>query len=32
MLHQARLTTETWHEFPDDFVDVADRLKTKAPR
>ena len=35
MLSEARLTTETWHQFLDDFVDdpkLAARFKTQAPR
>ncbi|MCW6531253.1 hypothetical protein NED98_13470 [Sphingomonas sp. MMSM20] len=33
MLSQARLTTNTWHQFLDDFVDdpeLANRLKAQA--
>ena len=35
MLSEARLTTKTWHQFLDDFVDdpeLAARFKTQAPR
>ena len=35
MLNEARLTTRTWHQFLNDFVDdpeLATRLKTQAPR
>ncbi|CCW17095.1 Mobile element protein [Sphingobium indicum BiD32] len=35
MLSQARLTTKTWHQFLDDFVDdpeLAARFKTQASR
>ncbi len=35
MLSEARLTTRTWHQFLDDFVDdpeLAARFKTQAPR
>jgi hypothetical protein len=35
MLTEARLTTTTWHQFLDDFVDdpeLAARFKTKALR
>ena len=35
MLRDARITTETWHAFLDDFVDDADlvaRIKAKSPR
>ena len=35
MLSEARLTTNTWHQFLDDFVDdpeVATRFKTQASR
>ncbi len=35
MLSQARLTTNTWHQFLDDFVDdpeLANRLKAQASR
>lgn len=35
MLSEARLTTETWHQFLNDFVDdpeLAARFKTTAPR
>ena len=34
-LRGARITTETWHEFLDDFVHDADlvaRIKTQSPR
>jgi len=35
MLSDARLTTKTWHQFLDDFVDdpeLAARFKTQAAR
>jgi hypothetical protein len=35
MLRAARITTETWHAFLDDFVDDAKlvaRFKAKSPR
>lgn len=35
MLRDARITTETWHAFPDDFVDDAElvvRIKAQSPR
>lgn len=35
MLSEARLTTKTWHQFLDDFVDdpeAAARFKTQASR
>lgn len=35
MLRAARITTETWHEFLNDFVHDADlvaRIKTQSPR
>src|SRR6056297_3480 len=35
MIRAARITTKTWHEFLDDFVDDADlvaRIKAKSPR
>jgi len=35
MRRGARITTETWHEFLDDFVHDADlvaRIKTQSPR
>jgi hypothetical protein len=35
MLSEARLTTTTWHQFLDNFVDdpeLAARFKTQAPR
>lgn len=35
MIRAARITTKTWHEFLDDFVDdtnLAARLKAKALR
>jgi len=35
MIRAARLTTQTWHEFLDDFVDDPDlvaRIKAKSPR
>ena len=35
MLRAARITTETWHAFLDDFVDDKDlvaRIKAQAPR
>ncbi|MEO3478160.1 hypothetical protein AAFO90_10820 [Phaeobacter sp. CAU 1743] len=34
MIGDARITTETWHEFLEDFVDDAelvDRIKAKSP-
>ena len=35
MLRHARITTETWHAFLDDFVDDAElvaRIKAQSPR
>lgn len=35
MLRDARITTETWHAFLDDFVDDAElvaRIKAQLPR
>ena len=35
MLRDARVSTETWHEFLDDFVDDEDlvaRIKAQSPR
>lgn len=35
MLRDARVTTETWHTFLDDFVDDEDlvaRIKAQSPR
>ena len=35
MIREARLTTQTWHDFLDDFVDDTDlvaRIKAKSPR
>lgn len=35
MIRAARLTTQSWHEFLDDFVDDPDlvaRIKAKSPR
>ena len=35
MIQTARITTKTWHEFLDDFVDDADlvtRIKAQSPR
>lgn len=35
LIKTARLTTKTWHEFLDDFVDGTDivlRIKAKSPR
>lgn len=35
MIRAARLTTQTWHEFLDDFVDdpeLVTRIKAKSPR
>ena len=35
MIHDARITTKTWHEFLEDFVDDAElvaRIKAKSPR
>ena len=35
MIRDARITTETWHEFLEDFVDdaeIAARIKAKSPR
>jgi hypothetical protein len=35
LIKAARLTTRTWHEFLDDFVDDKDlvlRIKAKLPR
>lgn len=35
LIKAARLSTKTWHEFLDDFVDDADlvlRIKAKSPR
>jgi hypothetical protein len=35
MLRDARITTETWHAFLDDFVDDAElvvRIKAQSPR
>jgi len=35
MLRAARVTTETWHEFLDDFVhdaDIVARIKAQSPR
>ena len=35
MIRDARITTETWHEFLEDFVDDAElvaRIKAKSPR
>ncbi|PTE20690.1 hypothetical protein C5F48_16070 [Cereibacter changlensis JA139] len=35
MLRDARVTTETWHAFLDDFVDDEDlvvRIKAQSPR
>ena len=35
MIRAARITTKTWHEFLDDFVDDADlvsRIKTQSLR
>jgi hypothetical protein len=35
MLRAARITTQTWHAFLDDFVDDKDlvaRIKAQAPR
>ena len=34
MIRAARITTKTWHEFLDDFVDDTDlvaRIKAKSP-
>lgn len=35
MIREARLTTQTWHDFLDDFVDnsgLVARIKEKSPR
>lgn len=35
MIRDARITTQTWHEFLEDFVDDAElvaRIKAKSPR
>lgn len=35
MIRDARMTTQTWHEFLEDFVDDAElvaRIKAKSPR
>ena len=35
MLRAARITTETWHDFLDDFVDeenLVARIKAQSPR
>ena len=35
MIRNARMTTELWHEFLEDFVDDAEliaRIKAKSPR
>ena len=35
MIRAARITTKTWHEFLDDFIDDADlvsRLMAQSPR
>ena len=35
MIRAARITTKTWHEFLDDFVDDTNlvlRIKAKSPR
>lgn len=35
MIRDARITTKTWHEFLEDFVDDAElvaRIKAKSPR
>ena len=35
MIRAARITTKTWHEFIDDFVDYTNlvlRIKAKSPR
>ena len=35
MIADARITTKTWHEFLEDFVDdaeIAARIKAKSPR
>jgi hypothetical protein len=35
MIRDARITTKTWHEFLEDFVDdaeIAARIKAKSPR
>ena len=35
MIRAARLTTQTWHDFLDDFVDDPDlvaRIRAKSPR
>lgn len=35
MIRAARITTKTWHEFLEDFVDDAElvaRIKAKSPR
>lgn len=35
MIRAARLTTQTWHDFLDDFVDdleLTARIKAKSPR
>ncbi|MEQ3728126.1 MAG: hypothetical protein ABNH38_12025 [Tateyamaria sp.] len=35
MIRDTRITTKTWHEFLDEFVDVAKlvaRIKAKSPR
>jgi hypothetical protein len=35
MIHDARITTQTWQEFLEHFVDEADlvaRIKAKSPR
>ena len=35
MIREARLTTQTWHDFLDDFVDDTDlvaQIKAKSPR
>ena len=35
MIRDARITTETWHEFLEDFVDdteLVTRIKAKSPR
>jgi hypothetical protein len=35
MIKAARITTQTWHQFLDDFVDAPDlvaRIKTQSPR
>ncbi|WP_323768532.1 hypothetical protein [Antarctobacter sp.] len=35
MIRDARISTKTWHEFLEDFVDDAElvaRIKAKSPR